>query len=59
MFQQQFEVISCSPVELTEFLDTPYNQHIIISKLQHDDDCDIIQSFLPMKEIWHISQFKK
>ncbi len=46
MYEKQFELNSCSPFELLESIET--------YESTSDTEIDLIQSFTPVEEIWHI-----
>ena len=46
MYPKQFDLSSCSPIEHIESIDS-FNSVC-------DNDLDIIQSFTPVEELWHV-----
>ncbi len=58
MYLEQFELSSCSPIGLMEWNDaeTSMQDQTPLVKKNTNDDTDIIQSFIPVEEIWHIQK---
>ena len=59
MYLEQFELSSCSPIGLMEWTDAEtsmQDQTPLVKNHTNQDDTDIIQSFIPVEEIWHIQK---
>ena len=56
MYEMQFDVSSCSPIALLDHIDGSDSSLKLSSGDQSDD---IIQSFIPVEEIWHICSHNK